>query len=70
MPSVEFEIEFPDGSTEQTRCHDITLVNDQQLEHDHDFSVTITGAGSSPHATVIDPSITTVTIMDDESKLL
>ena len=46
------------------------ITNDEALEDDHEFNVTITGAGSSPHASLGTPTITTVIIKDDESEYL
>ena len=58
---------FPEGTSEQVRCTDIHIVNDLALEGEHDFNLTIIGAGSSPYAIISpDSSVTTVTILDDE----
>ena len=59
---------FRDGSTNQTLFICIPITNDTVLEGDHDFTVAIVDAGSSPHAEVAEPSSTTVTIEDDESE--
>ena len=59
---------FPDGSSDQILFICIPITNDTVLEGDHDFTVAIIDAGSSPHAEVAEPSSTTVTIEDDESE--
>ena len=65
-----FNLTFPDGSTNQTclKFISIPITYDTVLEGDHDFTVAIIDAGSSPHAEVAEPSSTAVTIEDDESE--
>ena len=62
-------IVFPVDTTEQVRCTSISITDDTVLEGEHDFSIAITSAGTSPYAS-IDPnaSVTTVTIVDDEGE--
>ena len=58
---------FPAGSTNGTRCSSIPITDDELLEGNHEFTVTLTGAGS--HASIDTlSSVTTVTIIDDESE--
>ena len=59
---------FSVGETESTGCVDVPITSDTELEGDHDFTVTITSAGSTPHASIGTPSVSTITIKDDESK--
>ena len=49
-----------------TRCVTFGIVDDTALEGDHDFTVTITDVGS--FAMIGTPSISTVTIDDNESE--
>ena len=65
-----FEVMFSVGQTESTGCVDVPITSDTELEGDHDFTVTITSAGSAPHAIIGAPAVSTVTIKDDESKEL
>ena len=67
LSGVLFEHEFDIGSN-QIDCVEIPITNDEALEDDHDFNITITNAGSSPHADLGTPTITTVIIKDDESE--
>ena len=59
---------FSVGQTESTGCVDVPITSDTELEGDHDFTVTITSAGNTPHASIGTPSVSTITIKDDESK--
>ena len=68
LSGSEFEIVFSPTNGDQTQCSDITITDDLELEGDHSFTVTITGAGSMPHARITTPSVTTVNIEDDESE--
>lgn len=61
---------FPIGHPTSTYCKDIPITSDADLEDDHEFSVTITAAGSDPHATIGTRTTITITILDDESKQL
>ena len=63
-----FQIVFPIGHPSQTYCMDIPIINDMELEDDHDFMVEITGAGSAPFASLGSPLSITITIEDDESE--
>ena len=66
-----FTLTFPEGSTDEERCVGVPIQSDEELEGDHAFTVDIVSAGSSPHAIVSTPSsTTTVTIEDDERKLV
>ena len=67
LPSAQFNLTFTVGHPNATKCIDIPITSDTELEDDHDFNVTITSAGSAPHASIGTPSVTTVTIEDDES---
>ena len=52
-----------------TNCIDFNIIDDEELEGDHDFTVEITDISSmSPHATISSFSITVVTITDNEGK--
>ena len=68
LSDPQFDLVFPVGHPETTNCIDIPITSDTALEDDHDFNVTILGAGSPPHATVGMPNLATVNIVDDESK--
>lgn len=64
-----FVLVFPPGSA-QMECLDISVTSDDELEDDHDFSITITGAGSAPHASISMTLIMTrIIIIDDEREL-
>ena len=67
LPSAEFTVVFPSGSANGTQCSSISITDDELLEGDHEFTVTVTGAGS--HAAINSlSSVTTVTIIDDEGE--
>ena len=67
LPAAELTLVFPAGSTNGTRCSSIPITDDELLEGNHEFTVTLTGAGS--HASIDTlSSVTTVTIIDDESE--
>ena len=55
------------SQTSSTSCITIPIINDEEVEDDEDFTLSITSAGSVPHAVVEGPSVTTVTIIDDDS---
>ena len=57
---------FEAGGPNTPRCVTIDILDDSVLEEDHDFTVTITDVG--PFAMIGTPSISTVTIDDDESE--
>ena len=61
-----FEVVLSVGQTESTGCIDVPITSDTELEGDHDFTVTITSAGSVPHASIGDVFISSITIDDDE----
>ncbi|CAI7989325.1 hypothetical protein GBAR_LOCUS186, partial [Geodia barretti] len=64
--AAEFTLVFPAGSSNGTRCSSIPITDDELLEGNHEFTVTLTGAGF--HASIDTlSSVTTVTIIDDES---
>ena len=64
--AAEFTLVFPAGNS-GTRCSSIPITEDELLEGNHEFTVTLTGAGS--HASIDTlSSVTTVTIIDDESE--
>ena len=60
------QVVFSVGQTESTGCIDVPITSDTELEGDHDFTVTITSAGSAPHAIIGDVFISSITIDDDE----
>ena len=51
-----------------TACVTIYITNDEALEGDHDFTITITDAEST--ANITDPMSSIITIIDDECKFL
>ena len=59
---------FSVGQTESTGCIDVPITSDTELEGDHDFTVTITSAGLTPHAMIETASVSIITIKDDERK--
>ena len=63
-----FQLVFPVGHSTPTNCINIPITSDTELEDNHEFTVEITGAGSTPHATLGSSVVTTVTIEDDESE--
>ena len=67
LPSP-FSVVFT-SSSGQEMCISIPITSDDQLEDDHDFTASITSAGSAPHASVIAAmSMTRIIIRDDERK--
>ena len=67
LSSAQFNLIFTVGHPNSTKCFDIPITSDTELEDDHDFNVTIISAGSAPHASIGTPSVAIVTIEDDES---
>jgi len=68
MLPVPPTVVFPVGVA-STACFYVTIVDDNELEGDHDFTVEITGISSgSPHAMVDAASTTTITITDDDGE--
>ena len=51
-----------------TACVTIYITNDEALEGDHDFTITITDTEST--ANITDPMSSIITIIDDECKFL
>ena len=68
LTNPELQLVFPVGHSNSTNCIDIPITSDTELEGDHEFTVEITGAGSTPYASLGSPVVTTVTIEDDESE--
>ena len=65
--AAEFTLVYPAGNSNGTRCSSIPITDDELLEGNHEFTVTLTGAGF--HASIDTlSSVTTVTIIDDESE--
>ena len=60
------QLTFIAGGPNTPLCVTFGIMNDTVLEGDHDFTVTITDVG--PFAMIGTPSISTVTIVDDESE--
>ena len=68
LMSTKLTIVFPAESMNEIRCRRITIRDDELLEGDEEFTVTITEAG--PYALInSSSSLTTVTIGDNEGKL-
>ena len=66
LVSSNIDVVFEEGSTNSILCVDIPIVNDGALEGNQAFSLEITAVDSPPHAVIISPDTTTVTILDDE----
>ena len=62
------QVVFSVGETESSGCINVPITSDTELEGDHDFTVTITSAGNTPHAMIGTPSVSIITIKDDERK--
>ena len=62
------QVVFPIGHPTQTNCIDIPITSDTELEDNHDITLDITAAGTTPFASLGTPTSTTVTIDDDESE--
>ena len=62
---VNREITIPTTTTQISET--ILISNDQILENDETFSVTVTSL-STPHLAAVDPEVTVVTITDNDSK--
>ena len=62
-----FTVVFKAGPN-NTACVNISIVNDNDIEGDHQFAVEIVDAGE--FALIGDPSVITVVIKDDEGCLL
>ena len=56
------------GPPTDSECVTFTILDDTELEGDHDFEVTITNPGE--FAALGTPSLTTVTIDDDEREFI
>ena len=62
------EVVFPVGDP-STECFNVTIIDDNELEGNHDFTVEIMGISSgSPHAMIDAASTTTITITDDDGE--
>ena len=62
-----FPVTFLAGST--TALFDVSIVNDNVLESDENFTLTVNSSSiSDTRVTVGSPSDSTITIMDDEGK--
>ena len=59
-------MEYPVGTQGMTSCTHITIINDTELEGDHDFYIEISNISSLSNASIGTPSVATVTIHDDE----
>ena len=59
------EITIPTTTTQISET--ILISNDQILENDETFSVTVSSL-STPHLAAVDPEVTVVTITDNNSK--
>ena len=68
LTSAEFIVVFPAGSTSAIQCRNITITDDELLEGSHEFTLTISDAGLYAPVNALS-SITTITIIDDESEL-
>ena len=70
LTSTELTVVFPAGSTSEIQCSsNITIRDDEVLEENQEFTVTITEAGSyAPINT--SASLTTVTIIDNEGNVI
>ena len=65
--SGPYPVTFLAGST--TASFDVSIVNDNVLESDENFTLTISSSSiSDTRVTVGSPSDSTITIMDDEGK--
>lgn len=66
----EVVILFPEGGNSSTLCSSFTIIDDTELEGNHEFTVAIMDISSDPpHAIIDDASTATiVTITDDECK--
>ena len=60
------EVTFTAGGSNISRCVTFTILDDTVLEGEHEFTVNITDVGSA--AAIGDPSVCTVTIVDDEGE--
>ena len=60
------EVTFTAGGSNISRCVTFTILDDTVLEGEHEFIVNITDVGSA--AVIGDPSVCTVTIVDDEGE--
>ena len=67
LTAAEFTVVFPANSGDIIRCSNISITDDEILEGYHDFTVTVTGAGSHALVNAVS-SVTTVTITDDEGE--
>lgn len=68
-PLMPTEVVFPVGGTPSAMCSSVDIVDDTALEGDHDFTVGIMGISSDPpHATIADPSSTSINITDNDGK--
>ena len=61
-----FQVVFSVGQTTSTSCTTISITSDTESEGDQSFTVAISSAGTAPYATVGSPSVTLVTITDDD----
>ena len=68
MPPDPFMVVFPSGTSMNTSVYiNITIFDDDVLECDHDFTVSINSTSSMGNVTVGMPSSVTVTIQEDSA---
>jgi len=64
-----FEVVFPPGTVDgATMCDPCSIINDDNLEGDHSFSVNIQAVSPNLMGITTDPRYATVEINDDEGE--
>ena len=62
-----FQVVFSVGQTTSTSCTTISITSDTESEGDQSFTVTISSAGTAPYARILNPSVATVIIQEDDN---
>ena len=59
------QLVFSEGQNTSTGCVSVLILEDTEEEGDEYFTLSITSAGTQPHAKIISPSVVTIIIQED-----
>ena len=61
-----FAVVFTPGQTSSSSCIAIPIISDKDVEGDQYFSISISSAGTPPNVSIGSPSVTYITIVDND----
>lgn len=64
-----FQVVFSAGESTPTKCITIPIARDEEIEGNHNFTISISSAGTVPYAVVGSPAVATVIIIDDDADM-